>query len=516
MKLTHQASDQQLSLSLFDELPDVAQLLSKKEDQWFDRKSFKIERRKLVECLIGMANADGGRVAVGVSAGKIEGVNGDVKHLNDLMQVCRDLAEPPVRSANRFVDCINALGQNDRILVIEIEASEMVHRTTGGECFLRVGDETRSLNQAEERELAFDKGESIFDSSIVPDTTRDDLDWPRIESYAQQMQTQTSRIIHSRRLCRLRAGQECVTQAGLLLFGLQTPIWCFVRYLRYEGTIAETGTRSNLTRDERLEGTIPDLITQTQNLLKEEIRSVIRLQNDGRFASVAALPEFAWLEAVVNALTHRSYSAQGNGIHIRHFSDRLEVESPGRLPGLVRARNIRNMRFARNPHIARVLAEMTSYVRELNEGVPRMIEEMLLAGLPEPQFVVADASFRVVLFKQPLTGTPRPDSDVDAQLERLRVALGRRGAKQLMNLLRLFVAPTANGGLSTSQVIKELETTRVTATRYLHALAKENLIEYNAKSPTDPKGKWQFLPSPTWNFVRSSLSTAPANSEELA
>lgn len=503
-----QVPNQQLSLALFDEVPDIPQLKSKKEDQWFDRKSFRIDRRKLAECLIGMANADGGRVVVGISSGELEGVNSNIGHLNDLMQTSRDLAEPPVRSVNRFVECVNSKNQEDRLLVIEVEASETVHRSSSGECFLRVGDETRKLSSAEERELAFDKGESTFDSSIVTDATKNDLDWPKIDAYARKMHTTKQRIIGSRRLCRLRDGEEVVTQAGLLLFGLQVPIWCFVRYLRYEGTVAETGTRSNLTKDVRLEGTIPEIIAQSQELLKEEVGEVIRLQSDGRFAPVPALPEFAWLEAIVNAVTHRSYSAQGNGVHVRHFSDRLEVESPGRLPGLVRAINIRNMRFARNPHIARVLAEMTSYVRELNEGVPRMIEEMVLSGLPEPQFIPADASFRVVLFKQPLSNTPRPNSDVESQLERLRRALGRRGAKQLMNLLHLFTSRSVfEQGVSTSKVAKSLNTTRLTANRYLRALSNERLIIYLANSPTDPTGRWAPVPSPVWDFVRSSVAS---------
>ena len=40
-------------------------------------------------------------------------------------------------------------------------------------------------------------------------------------------------------------------------------------------------------------------------------------------------------EALVNAIAHRDYSIRGEGIRLLMFSDRLEVYSPGRLPGPV-------------------------------------------------------------------------------------------------------------------------------------------------------------------------------------
>ncbi|OWP63513.1 hypothetical protein CDA63_09050 [Hymenobacter amundsenii] len=43
---------------------------------------------------------------------------------------------------------------------------------------------------------------------------------------------------------------------------------------------------------------------------------------------------------------------------------------------------------------------MTDYVRELNEGVPRMFQEMQKVGLKEPEFRITDASVTVILYKQ--------------------------------------------------------------------------------------------------------------------
>ncbi|MGV3724136.1 MAG: helix-turn-helix domain-containing protein, partial [Actinomycetota bacterium] len=63
-----------MQLTLFDEpKPKVEDLLSRREDQWFDRKSTRIDARALADAMVGFANADGGRIVVGIRDVGIEG-----------------------------------------------------------------------------------------------------------------------------------------------------------------------------------------------------------------------------------------------------------------------------------------------------------------------------------------------------------------------------------------------------------------------------------------------------------
>ena len=64
------------------------------------------------------------------------------------------------------------------------------------------------------------------------------------------------------------------------------------------------------------------------------------------------------------------------------FDDRVVVESPGKLPGLVRADNIRFTHFSRNPKIAEFLKNY-KFVKEFGEGVNRMCNELEQAGLKD-------------------------------------------------------------------------------------------------------------------------------------
>ena len=61
------------------------------------------------------------------------------------------------------------------------------------------------------------------------------------------------------------------------------------------------------------------------------------------------------------------------------------MESPGKLPGLVKTDNIRHTHFSRNPKIAEFL-KAYSFVKEYGEGVDRMCKELEAVGLQDPEY----------------------------------------------------------------------------------------------------------------------------------
>ena len=79
------------------------------------------------------------------------------------------------------------------------------------------------------------------------------------------------------------------------------------------------------------------------------------------------------------------YTSSGMNIQIKMFDDHITVESPGKLPGLVRADNIRFTHFSRNPKIAEFLKNY-KFVKEFGEGVNRMCNELEQVGLKDPVY----------------------------------------------------------------------------------------------------------------------------------
>lgn len=78
------------------------------------------------------------------------------------------------------------------------------------------------------------------------------------------------------------------------------------------------------------------------------------------------------------------------------YDDRLEIESPGGLPGIVNLDNIQHMRFSRNAKISRVMTEF-EWVRELNEGVKKIYSDMEQDGLQPPEYKETPYSVTLIL-----------------------------------------------------------------------------------------------------------------------
>ena len=114
----------------------------------------------------------------------------------------------------------------------------------------------------------------------------------------------------------------------------------------------------NLVKDRTFDGPIPRVIDEAKTMISAQLREFQFLGDDGVFKVIPEYPEFAWFEGLVNAVTHRNYAISGDHIRVSIFDDRMEIQSPGKLPNIVTLDNMRNTRYSQNPGIARVLAEM--------------------------------------------------------------------------------------------------------------------------------------------------------------
>ena len=198
--------------------------------------------------------------------------------------------------------------------------------------------------------------------------------------------------------------------AGLLLFGRQPEAFLpktGLTFVRFEGGAGDGDAihpSARYGRREDINGPLPTIIKETWAILRQELHPVAAVNGLTR-AEQLDYPALAVREALVNAVAHRDYQLQGRQIEIRMFDDRLEIISPGGLPGYITLDNIVDEHFSRNPRIVNALYYW-GYIEELGLGVDRMIQAMTDAGLPEPQFESSPFSFKVVL-RNTRVRTPR-------------------------------------------------------------------------------------------------------------
>lgn len=445
-------------------------LLAIPENQWYDRKSARVAPRDLAKAEIAFANAEGGMIIVGLRDDRVEGIEAQGPRLNDLRQAAMDHTQPLVRTHIQEIECINEGGNADHLLAIEVEPSAVVHGNVRDEVYLRVGDETRRLSFVQRQELTYDKGQSIFDGTTVPGLSDGDLDWDGIHGWAEPLgAADPERLLRRRGLLR----DDGVTAAAVLLFGKEPQVTfpnAYVRVLKFRGTERQTGGRQKLIEDQAFDGTIDKVLTRASAAVRDLQPTTRRLAASGRFSNLPLIPEDAWIEPIVNAVIHRSYSLGGDHIRVEIFDDRIEISNPGRFPGLAEASDPRDaMRFARNPRIARVCTEQ-GWAQELGEGIRRMFEEMALFGLPAPSYQQTAGAVRVVL-----TGTS-VDPHIVEQLP--------GGWHDVVAALRQV------GRLRTGDVAELLGVTRPTAIRRLRRMEELSVIEWIGKSDTDPNAFW--------------------------
>lgn len=111
-------------------------------------------------------------------------------------------------------------------------------------------------------------------------------------------------------------------------------------------------------------------------------------------------PSEALKEILVNAVIHRDYSLNDD-IHVKIFDNRIEIQSPGKLPGYISINNIYEERFSRNPNIVRMLHNLPNPVNhDIGEGLDTAKNELKKAGLVDPIFVEKDNAFVVTVRHQ--------------------------------------------------------------------------------------------------------------------
>ncbi|MHB8647447.1 MAG: ATP-binding protein [Thermomicrobiales bacterium] len=478
----------------------IDDLLRRKEGQLFDRKSMQISPRDFAPHLVAFANADGGEIALGIASnGEVEGVRGREDRANELTQASINFCTPPVRVSSRSIPCINRKGEEDFVMLIAIEQSERVHTTTNGDTYLRIGDESRRLSYEQQRQLMYDKGEQRYEDELIADVPGETFDEQLLARFRERigMEGDTERTLIARYLARRdKDARTKVTRAGILLFHT-TPALHFptgdIRFIRYAGTTIATGVRQNITADKRYEGPLPRIVEAVFHDIGAILRQFTRLNpTTSTFETEPEYPLFAWQEAIVNAVTHRAYSISGQRIEIRLFDNRMEIESPGRLPGLVHVENMRDVHFLRNPRIARVMNDF-GFVQELGEGVDRMYREMELLGLPEPRFREKEGSVLVTLEN----------------------AMANRGtAKSIVELVRdlpreqreLLIAIAQQGFLSPKDAERVIGRSRPTVIKYLKGLMQMGLVARRAAAGNDPHAVYIIVSSSIIEELRSLVT----------
>lgn len=364
----------------------------------------------LAETLVAFANSDGGTIVIGVDEeGRITG-DAFTDEVEMALQAAVERCRPPVEARWH-----QATTEDGLAFSIVVNRSPELHSLSDGRVLVRTGSENRPLSGDEIRQLAATKSTGDFEAEVAPAAHRDDLDDQVIEGFIEKWEERNHRE-WSRPADELLVEIGALTEegrptvAGVLLFASNPQIFLpqsKLTFVKFVGTEPRGDDgHPGYGRREEIAGPLPRIIQRAWQVVGEEMRTgavVTELERKER----TEYPIPAVREALINAVAHRDYRLSGRRIEVRMFSDRMEITSPGGLPGFITVENIVEEHFSRNPRIVSGLFQW-GYIEELGLGVDLMIDEMVRAGHPPPKFRDSPYSFSVTLYNV-VEREPQPD-----------------------------------------------------------------------------------------------------------
>lgn len=376
--------------------------LDTQEWQTFECKRAAIEPAKLLETAVAFANTEGGYIVVGLEdPSKAEvnkrllGIIENLDNISEFLKLVEKEIEPPINLWGKFeLDITNVNGQPDKLFVVSVKKSNDVHSLKRGDTFVRKGRQNVKIGSTEIMRLKYEKGAITFESEKSGITTLEDLDTTLLNLYKNDTSGEGLddwQFLKDNGLAVGQSGRFELTKAGVLLFGKNPSVVlkskCGIKISHYYGTKpSHTGKPNFVTRPFTVEGPLLKQIEQAIEYFRNIVKNSPPKLSGASFNPTFLVPEWAFQEAITNAVIHRNYFVQDD-IQIRFFDDRVGVESPGTYPGHITVENIRTERFARNPLILRTLNRFQIAPNlDIGEGVDRMFKVMKEQNLYEPLF----------------------------------------------------------------------------------------------------------------------------------
>jgi ATP-dependent DNA helicase RecG len=384
----------------------IQELLLINEDHFNDVKSKRILPSKLQETLVAFANSDGGDLYVGIEDKSQSGerVIGfiDQEEANSIIQTLLEETKPAIE--NLIVEFLNT-NNSGMILHINIPKSPKVHYTASGDCFIRINASKLKIKGERITQLSYAKGAEPYEKRIVEDVELEDvIESQALKRYMSKVSTNLDPAIFLRKQQLLTKKNEArIPNVGCVLLFDDEPqatlnTRCAVKVYRLRTTEKEYKREQLEEMPITINGVVEDIIDKTILQVSAYIDGASF--KDGDKLVKLEYPLEALKEILVNAVVHRDYSLNDD-IHVRIFDNRIEVQSPGKLPGYMSIENLYSERFSRNPNIVRMLHNLPNPVNhDIGEGLDTAKNELKKAGLVDPVFEEKENAFIVTVKHQ--------------------------------------------------------------------------------------------------------------------
>jgi len=365
---------------------DVTKLLASHEGHFLDFKRIDVTPAKLTRTIAAFANADGGELYVGVAEldGRLkwqgfadpEDANGHIQAFDAMFPLGQEFQYDFLAGPS------NGSGYVLRVLV---QKTREIKESSDGKVYARRGAQNMPVTSREALDnLTRTKGITSFETATVNIPTEFVSNSETIIEFMLDVVPTGEPAPWLQK--QLLIQEEKPTVAAVLLFSDEPqaalPKRCAIKIYRYKTTDPE-GSRDNLAFDPvTIEGNLYRQIGRAVAKTVELIQEVKVLGSAG--LEPIQYPYETLHEIITNAVIHRDYGI-ADDVHVRIFDNRVEVESPGRLPAHITVENILDERFARNGNIVRLINKFPNPPnKDVGEGLNTAFAAMKRLELRDP------------------------------------------------------------------------------------------------------------------------------------
>jgi ATP-dependent DNA helicase RecG len=342
---------------------------------------------------VALANTDGGAFVIGLDSrgvytGPVEG-GAVARSLREAESLCN-----PTLALDRYELVATPRGP---VIAVRVARSVRVHALHDDRVMVRAGQSNRALSGEEVRALISHRSTGDFEAEVVPGARPDDLDPARLADLMARCGNGCTDEDLLRAMGAVTA-EMSVTVAGMLLFGRDPQRWLphsgarFVRHL----------AGGHIAFERAVNGPLVHIVDGMWELIAAQQRTPV--SGDAG----ADYPEDVVREVLVNAVSHRDYRRREH-VQVCLFPDRLEIMSPGGLPGFLTTSHLLDGRYSRNPRLTWGLFQW-GYVVEPGQGILRMIVGMDGHGAQPPEIDAGRDSVTVRLYR---VAAPESNGTVD-------------------------------------------------------------------------------------------------------
>ena len=454
----------------------AAKIMDTEEGQFGDVKAIMVSPASLSKAISAFANSDGGDLYIGISetgAAKERHWEGfkDQEAANGHLQIFEKLFPLGTDFQYEFLRTDDFPGL---VLHVQINKTLAIMRASNDLPYIRRGAQSLPVDTQDAiKRLEYAKGLASFEDESTNVPVDLVIGSEVTGEFIKRVVPSADASVWLRKQALIRNDKPTV--AGVLLFTdepqAQLPKHCGIKVYRYKTSDPEGFREALVFTPETIEGCLYEQIKRTVHRTTEHVESIQKMGEKG-FEPIKYPPETLH-EIITNAVLHRDYSV-ADDVHIRIFDNRIEVQSPGRLPAHVTVENILNERFARNGAVVRILNKFPDPPnKDVGEGLNTAFTAMHQIGLKEPVISERDNNVVVVIRHETLAS---PEEAIMDYLEK-NPTIKNRKAREITHIRADYQIKSIFGRMVAAGMIEQVPNTRTSNTAYRKKI--KNLALHN-------------------------------------